>query len=245
MYTAPLRIYMEAVTTSYGITRSHSLLLTDMRKKSQESDATTDKAKVRIFFAEIEGNNESVREAVKSMVQAINRPSAGSSRIQGRGANDSLPAPSLAETEDENEIVEVQEIEPEMEEQAPAPRKRGTGPKRDYNAGIDLETSLDFRPSGKQTLREFFAEKAPKGDMENVLVVVYYMQVHMNMSAIGLGAVRTALKDVGKPLPADLRSTVRNSKRLKGWLGGASNDAIQVTTVGENYVEHDMAARKG
>ncbi|MBV7541033.1 hypothetical protein [Acidovorax sp. sic0104] len=215
-----------------------------MAKKPQDSPATTDKAKVRIFFAEIEGSNDSVREAVKSMVQAINRPATSNSRLPTKGANEGLPAPSLADTE-EDEIVEVEEVEPEPDEQAPAPRKRGSGPKRDYNAGIDFDTSLDFRPGGKPTLREFFAEKGPKGDMEQILVVVYYMQVNMSMPAIGLSAVRTALKDVGKPLPADLRSTVRNCRKQKGWLGGSTPDSLQVTTVGENYVEHDMAARKG
>lgn len=80
--------------------------------------------------------------------------------------------------------------------------------------------------------------------MEQVLVVTYYMQHSMGMSAIGLGPVRTALKDVSKPLPVDLRSTVRNMKKQKAWLSWSKQDAMQVTTIGENYVEHDIAARK-
>src|SRR5690349_14326423 len=68
----------------------------DMPKKSQESEGVPDKAKVRIFFAEVEGSNESVKEAVKAMVHAINRPAsaAAAARLAGNGSAATLPAPS-------------------------------------------------------------------------------------------------------------------------------------------------------
>lgn len=220
-----------------------------MAKKTPEQDSTPDKAKVRIFFAEIEGSNESVREAVKAMTQAINRPVAAvvaTPKAAARGAS-ALSRPPGGDTEDvEDAVEEVDEdadVEPAVSSNAPV-RKRGSGPKRDYNAGIELISDLNFRPDGKSTLREFFAEKSPKGDMEQVLVVIYYMQNMMSQTAIGPGHVRTALKDVNQPLPADLRSTLRNMKKGKAWLSWSKVDAMQVTTIGENHVEHDMPARK-
>jgi hypothetical protein len=42
-----------------------------MAKRSSEFASGTDKAKVRVFFAEVEGNNESVQEALRTMVSAI------------------------------------------------------------------------------------------------------------------------------------------------------------------------------
>lgn len=218
-----------------------------MAKRNQEPESTPDKAKVRIFFAEVEGSNESVKEAVKAMVQAINRPAAPvpASRLAGNGTVAALPTSLADAVVDEPEVVDEQEGE--LLDEAPIltpARKRGTGPKRDYNAGIELIPDLNFRPDGKQTLREFFAEKGPKGDMEQVLVVTYYMQHQMNMQAVGLGHIRTAMKDVNKPLPADLRSTVRNMKKQKAWLNWSKPDSMQVTTIGENYVEHDIASRK-
>jgi hypothetical protein len=215
-----------------------------MAKRNQDPDPSPDKAKVRIFFAEVEGNNDSIKEALKTMVQAMNRPAPVPVRVGMNGAGASLAAPAADPAEEPAEVIDEAEAEPEAEAQAAPARKRGTGPKRDYNAGIDLMPDMDFRPDGKQTLREFFAEKGPKGDMEQTLVVVYYMQHQMGMTAIGHGHVRTAFKDVNKPLPADLRSTVRNMKRQKAWLSWSTPDAMQVTTIAENYVEHDMAARK-
>jgi hypothetical protein len=45
-----------------------------MAKRGSESISGTDKAKVRVFFAEVEGNNESIQEALQTMVSAMSRP---------------------------------------------------------------------------------------------------------------------------------------------------------------------------
>ena len=44
-----------------------------MAKRNNEPVFGADKAKVRVFFAEVEGNNESVKEALKTMLSAMNR----------------------------------------------------------------------------------------------------------------------------------------------------------------------------
>jgi hypothetical protein len=45
-----------------------------MAKRNNEPTSGADKAKVRVFFAEVEGNNESVQEALRTMVSAMSRP---------------------------------------------------------------------------------------------------------------------------------------------------------------------------
>lgn len=44
--------------------------------------------------------------------------------------------------------------------------------------------------------------------MEQVLVVLYYMLHKMKLTNISLGHIRSAFKDVGKPFPVDIKSTV-------------------------------------
>ncbi|HXC90096.1 MAG TPA: hypothetical protein VNV18_08015 [Stellaceae bacterium] len=39
-----------------------------MARRSNEPAFSPDKAKVRVFYAEVEGNNESVQEALKTML---------------------------------------------------------------------------------------------------------------------------------------------------------------------------------
>ena len=42
--------------------------------RKHDQDPAPDKGKVRIFFAEVEGSNDSIREAIRTMAQAMNRP---------------------------------------------------------------------------------------------------------------------------------------------------------------------------
>jgi hypothetical protein len=103
---------------------------------------------------------------------------------------------------------------------------------------------LDFVPDGKEALKKFFAEKEPRSDMEQVLVLVYYLQHTLAIPAIGPGHILTAFKHVGKPVPVDLRATVRNMKNQKAWLNFTDMEAIRVTTQGDNVVEHELGAEK-
>ncbi|KPF58479.1 hypothetical protein D621_05610 [beta proteobacterium AAP51] len=103
---------------------------------------------------------------------------------------------------------------------------------------------MNFRPTGEKPLKDFFAEKAPKTDGDQTIVVMYYMQHMMSMTGMGYGHIRTAFRDVSKPLPADLRSTVRHLKSRKAYVTGEP-DSFQVTTQGENFVEHDMGGQGG
>ena len=44
-----------------------------MAKRNNESASGSEKAKVRVLFAEVEGNNQSVQEALRSMVSAMTK----------------------------------------------------------------------------------------------------------------------------------------------------------------------------
>jgi len=79
--------------------------------------------------------------------------------------------------------------------------------------------------------------------MEEILVVVYYMQNMMKVPKIGLGHIRTALRDVGKGIPLDLKQTVRNMRNKKAWVKYTELDNITTATAGENHVLHDMGKK--
>lgn len=211
-----------------------------MAKRNQEPTSGADKAKVRVFFAEVEGNNESVQEALKTMVSAMSRPVRiiSEQRTNGKAAE-------LLEQADSHETLETTlEEEPEAPEEEHDPsavrRPRGSGKKVDRNAGIDLVPNMDFRPAGKQTLKAFMDEKAPRNDVETVVAAVYYMQRMMDLPKIGPAHVRTALREVGKAIPVDLKATIRNIKKSKVWLNFTDIEEIRMTTQGDNAVEHEM-----
>jgi len=217
-----------------------------MARRSNDPTSGGDKAKVRVVFAEVEGNNESVQEALRTMVSAMSRPV----RVIQAKAVDETPGLTQQDLPDEvldGEALVHDEafVHEESSENAPngSRKPRGSGPKVDRNAGISLVPNLNFRPEGHPTLRDFFAGKIPSTDMEQILVVVYYMQHSMGLSKIGLGHIRTALNDVSKSMPLDLKATVRNMKRNKAWLNFSNLADITTATAGDNHVLHDMGKK--
>jgi hypothetical protein len=208
-----------------------------MAKRNNEPTSAPEKAKVRVLFAEVEGNNQSVQEALRSMVSAMNRPV----RVISEQSVNGKP-PVLLQQDVEEAVDAVEEVDPPDEEsESSSTRKpRGTGKKVDRNAGLNLVPDLNFRPSGKPSLKEFVDDKNSNSDVETVLVIVHYMQHIMSLAKVSPAHVMTGFKEIGKAIPVDLKQTIRNIKRLKGWLKFTDIEDIRTTTQGDNFVEHEM-----
>ncbi len=212
-----------------------------MARRNNEPTSGADKAKVRVFFAEVEGNNESVQEALKTMLSAMSRPVRVISEQKGNGNAAVLLQQADADVV-EDAIDQVDEVEAPGEESAPPSvrKPRGSGKKVYRNAGLDLVPDLNFRPDGKQALKEFVDEKNPKNDLETALATVYYMQRFMGLAKLGPAHVMTAFKEAGKAIPVDVRQTIRNVKKSKIWLNFTDIEDVRTTTQGDNFVEHEM-----
>src|SRR5262249_52451568 len=101
---------------------------------------------------------------------------------------------------------------------------------------------LDMRPVDKQSLKEFYAEKAPDDQQAQFVVIVYYLTRILGLTGIGTNHIYTALKEVNVKVPANIAQIARNAASRKGWLDTADSEDLKVTTMGENFVEHDLPA---
>lgn len=212
-----------------------------MAKRSKETVTATDKAKVRVFFAEVEGNNESVQEALRTMVSAMSRPVRV---ISDQQTNDSVPPPlQYVDTQEDDESANHSEQTQGFEEHdTPTNNRkpRGSGRRYDRNAGLQLIPDLDFRPDGKESFKEFLSKKEPKNDIETALLAIYYMQNIMELDRIGPSHVMTAFKDATKPIPKDVRQTIRNAKNSKIWIDFSDIEELRTTSQGNNFVNYEM-----
>lgn len=212
-----------------------------MAKRTFEPNVNGEKAKVRVFFAELEGNNESVQEALKTMVSAMSRPVRIISDGRGNAKN-----PTMIESGESEAILDqIEDLSdsdvPDEDVVIQSVRKtRGTGTKKDRNAGLELVPNLNFRPDGQHALKDFFQLKSPSNDIEATLIFVYYLQKMMNVGKVGPSHVMTAFKEVGRAIPADLRQAIRNIKKTKMWLNFSDIEDVKMTTQGDNFVEHEM-----
>jgi hypothetical protein len=103
---------------------------------------------------------------------------------------------------------------------------------------------INFRPAGKQALRDFAAEKEPTNLLERNLVAAYYLDVVMGIGSIEVGHILAAYDECGwKPSGVPDNSLAVTACK-KGWLETSDMKAIRVTQRGRNMVEYDMPAKK-
>jgi hypothetical protein len=105
---------------------------------------------------------------------------------------------------------------------------------------------LDLKAkNGKPGLREFFKEKNPKNQQENLTVYAYYLKKHLKINDMQVGHVVSCAKEVKRPVPSNTPSVFKNIQHRKGWLhAGSGGESAQITIPGENYVEYDLPRKK-
>ncbi len=216
-----------------------------MAKRFVESTQSADKAKVRIVFAELEGSNESVQEALRTMVAAMARPV----KVVSEGKSEVRSA-KLLEHEGHTQEEDIEEQEAIVDDEAnekplhSTRAPRGTGKRTDRNAGLIFLPDVDFFPKEQTSFRDFEKEKNPTNDQEFVLMAVYYLQNHLKLSKIGPNHVYTAFNAVKRKYAADIRQVIRNAKNKQNWLNFTDMEELRVATQGINKVEHEMGKNK-
>lgn len=218
-----------------------------MSRSTKARDSGSDRTKVRVFYAEVDGSNQSVQEMMRSLTTAMGRSP------QIMGPNRVLRAPNApAGDARENETAEPELVDGDLlsdteEEATPveaspasARRRRGEGPKKDRNAGIDLVPDLDLVQENGTSLTEFFVQKKPTTAEKQVLVFAYYLKHHVKVSPIGPGHILTCYTHLELRKPLDLKQTIRNFAKNKGWLTCADMNDLKLTTAGENHVKHEL-----
>ncbi|HEX3655159.1 MAG TPA: hypothetical protein VHV55_05110 [Pirellulales bacterium] len=220
-----------------------------MGRRTHEHEQSSDRSKIRVFYAEVDGSSQSVQDLMRTLTAAIGRPAQTvllpprvlqESSVGIDGDANARPSFVEAEVVEQTDATPSEDPAPTYGPQPAAKRKRGQGQKIDRNAGVAMVPHLDFLPNGKTPLKVFFSEKSPSSDMEQVLVLSHYLQHVMGIDEFGPGHIFTAFKHVVKPVPADLKGTVRNMKKFKAWLTFTDIERIRVSTVGDNFVEHEL-----
>lgn len=227
-----------------------------MAKRSNDHPAQKPNGNLRVRWVEVEvsGSDTTIEEALRTVERmrrpVIDTPSNHYNNHQasipstGDVAASKVPVDSAGLNEVQPDLFEGTSnvdspIEPSIESSPPR-KKRGDGERIDRNAGIDLIGDIDFVPNDHQSLKEFFADKNPGSDIDQVLVLCYFLQHMLKLETIGPGHILSGFKHVGKPVPKDLKQTIRNIRRNKAWIGFSDIKNIRLTTEGDNRVEHEL-----
>ena len=189
-----------------------------MAKRAREQTPQKPNSSLRVRWVEVEvnGADTTIEEALHA-VERMRRPVVDVRSYPKRIANTATPVnghkplpdePTLFDNLDPVEADAATTEPPPDAAGDPAPvtdplrKKRGDGDRKDRNAGIKLAGDIDFVPPGKQSLKDFFAEKAPKSDMDQILVLCHFLQhTGCNCQSDWTGHILIGFRYVAKPVP--------------------------------------------
>lgn len=198
------------------------------------------RGRIRVFFAEVEGDDETIQEGLQAINVAANKifQSAPTKIIQV------LPASSTPIDEDKF----LEEFDENEEEDLPSPNVT-TNLKPKQNSykppTMTIVKDLNLRPEGKTSWRDFHSQKKPSNQGEIITAAVYYLRLILEMDKVTANHVFTCFKDIQERSPKDLPSSIRDVARRKGWVDTSERSNIRITNHGENFVEHDLPPSQG
>ncbi len=217
-----------------------------MARRNADQGSGGDRSRVRVFFAEAEGNNESLQDLMRALTGAMARaPLAPQPKLVQAGSS-TVAADANTGSSTQTEETDSFDLgfEAPLEEPAasPARQKRGTGKPRERNAALTPVGSLDFIPKGKQSLKELATSKKLSTQVEQVLVSVYFLEHVLEAPNIGLNHIFTCFRHLGWRIPKDFGRTVRDAGGDKAWIDTRDMNDLKCTTIGTNHFEHDLPA---
>ncbi len=211
-----------------------------------------DKARVRVFFGEIEGDNETIRDGLRSIAEAVNKTFQKETRVvRVLTAGSNLDQKQLT-TELEQQIIEAEMSEEEhlfdsTESNGVKQKSKANRSKRSYSYSIVKD--LDLRPDGKISLRQFYADKKPSDQQQMLTVIVYYLYRILGIDKITINYIYTGLREladsgVSVRTPNDISQILRNIAKRKGWIDTSDANSLKTTIRGDNFVEQDLPKPK-
>jgi hypothetical protein len=112
--------------------------------------------------------------------------------------------------------------------------------KNKVKAPLTMERDLNLKPKGKKSLDDFVNEKKPNSIYEKCTVVAYYLKHVLAIPAVSANHIYTCFKHMKWRTPANLLNSLAYTASHYGWLDTHDRNQINVSTMGENLIEHDL-----
>jgi hypothetical protein len=90
-------------------------------------------------------------------------------------------------------------------------------------------------------LKDFHAKFVVKTNYEQNLVFTYFLKDGLGLEEIDEDHLFTCYRTLGIKIPKALRQSVLDTASTRGWVDTDITGMIRLTTVGRNYIEHDLA----
>jgi hypothetical protein len=190
------------------------------------------KIKFRFVEFEMDGNDSTLEEGLKSIAAALNRGiGPGSVKMIRHNGADATTKDVPAETPDE---MALDEENPEEEGEARTPRAPAAPRKISPRRVVESFKLDDVSP----TLKEFAAEKEPQSDLKKYLVIAHWAKEYKKMEELTPDHFYTAYKHMSWTSPKDFAQPMRDliNPRVGRFSTGSASGTAKINHLGENAV---------
>lgn len=116
--------------------------------------------------------------------------------------------------------------------------------KNRIKAPLSMSRDLNLKPKGKKSLDDFMDEKKPNSIYEKCTVAAYYLKHELGLPDVSASHIYTCFKHMKWRVPANLPNSLAYTASRYGWLDTSDREKINVSTMGENLIEHDLPRAK-
>ncbi|NEQ98483.1 MAG: hypothetical protein F6K30_17480 [Cyanothece sp. SIO2G6] len=199
------------------------------------------RGRIRVFFAEVEGDDETIQEGLQAINVAANKI------FQSSPPKIVKVLPASVDSLDDDELLEELDVENEEEEQVASAIPANSKPKKNSSKPriMTIVKDLDLRPDEKLSFRDFYTQKQPSTQQQAVTVSVYYLTRILELGKVTPEHVFTCFKDVERKTPKNMPQTIRDTAKRRGWVDTSERGKVKITNHGENFVEHDLPTANG
>lgn len=188
-----------------------------------------ERGKIRGFFFEIDGGDETLQEGLRNFGTALGRALSG----PPRNVRSALPSPPANGKHDEPQ-VEDDVIDEEVDGEVVPSKPKKTGAKKQQ----PMPEVVEFNIEGDGTsFKDFAAEKKPESISDKCLVAVAWFKNHGGLEEVTANHVFTCFKLMGWTHPASYNQLLSDLKRKAQTLSkGEGTGAYKINLAGTNVV---------
>jgi hypothetical protein len=118
-------------------------------------------------------------------------------------------------------------------------------PKRKSASLPKIVGELNLRSANVESFPDFVSRKLPSSNSQKELVSIFYLREILKLETVGIDHVFTCFKDRQWRLPANPSNSLQFTASKYRWINTAEMTNIGLTTIGLNFVDHDMPKQGG
>jgi|GEM_PF-858774 len=112
----------------------------------------------------------------------------------------------------------------------------GKSSKSSNSKGLKILSNINFEPTGKESLKDFFGKYTPANDNERNLLFVYYLQNVLEIDQVTFDHVYSCYDILELRISESLPQTIRNTASRTKWIE-TKKSILSVTIKGSNQIK--------